>query len=143
MTDIGSHTGEVPIFSGYFDTQNYAPLMGTAGGGGGGASKVLSPASKRRQSVATSSLNLRRKWVKFFSTTVRVYNDNSSDLAVHEIELQPDSAPLFGAAIKKTVAGLPDLNTDNTVALRRDGGKFFIIQAPDKIAFKKLQVSKI
>ena len=92
--------------------------------------------------MATSYLNLRRKWVKFFSTAVRVYNDNSSDLAVHEIELQPNSAPLFGAAIKKTLRGLPDLNTDNTVALPRHGGKFFIIQAPDKIAFKKMRVSE-
>ena len=140
MVDIGSHTSEVPIFCGYFDTQNYAPVA--TAGGGGGASKALSPTSKRRQSVATSYLNLRRKWVKFFSTAVRVYNDNSSDLAVHEIELQPNSAPLFGAAIKKTLRGLPDLNTDNTVALPRHGGKFFIIQAPDKIAFKKMRVSE-
>ena len=56
-------------------------------------------------------LNLRRKWVNFYSAAVRAYNDVGAELATHQLALSPDSPPMYGRAIRTALGELlPDLD---------------------------------
>ena len=85
-------------------------------------------------------LNLRRKWVNFYSAAVRAYNDVGAELATHQLALSPDSPPMYGRAIRTALGELlPDLDANQTVLLRGADGDLLVIRATDKLTFKKLQ----
>jgi len=121
MADFAtSFTKEVPIASGFYDTQRITP--------------------------STQTVNIKRKWLHLFSTCVRIYNDNSADLAIDEFEFNPLEQPLSGGAIKKKVPLLQDGDVTNMIVLGGAGDSaqdHLIVQALDKIGVKNLQVRSI
>ena len=167
MGDMNTaYTTEVPICSGYFEIQKFRPK-------GSGGSYVPShsqsaAAAGKGKGPEKKMVNLARKWVQFYSQSVRMYNDNNASLAVGEFFLGA-RPPTTGAAILKKFPFLKgEVQSDLCVVLEQDGGSqrsgsgsgssgggggrgrlrgtvgqgpaMLVVQAVDKSAFKKLKV---